>query len=65
MLKFVIILVAACAFAYYAYLNFYDAFVDTPDAPRACTMEAKLCPDGSAVGRSGPNCEFALCPSER
>ncbi len=29
---------------------------------RACTMDAKLCPDGSAVGRSGPNCEFAPCP---
>lgn len=28
-----------------------------------CTMEAKICPDGSAVGRSGPNCEFAPCPS--
>jgi hypothetical protein len=27
-----------------------------------CTMEAKLCPDGSYVGRSGPNCEFAPCP---
>lgn len=29
---------------------------------RACTMEAKLCPDGSSVGRIGPNCEFAPCP---
>lgn len=29
----------------------------------ACTMEAKLCPDGSYVGRRGPNCEFAACPS--
>jgi hypothetical protein len=28
----------------------------------ACTMEAKLCPDGSYVGRTGPNCEFAQCP---
>ena len=28
----------------------------------ACTMEAKICPDGSAVGRSGPKCEFAACP---
>lgn len=27
-----------------------------------CTLEAKLCPDGSAVGRTGPNCEFAACP---
>ncbi|MFA5047821.1 MAG: hypothetical protein WC516_02140 [Patescibacteria group bacterium] len=30
--------------------------------PVACTMEARLCPDGSAVGRSGPKCEFAKCP---
>jgi predicted lipoprotein with Yx(FWY)xxD motif len=28
----------------------------------ACTAEAKICPDGSAVGRTGPNCEFAPCP---
>lgn len=28
----------------------------------ACTMDAKICPDGSAVGRSGPSCEFAECP---
>jgi hypothetical protein len=31
----------------------------------ACTQKAKLCPDGSAVGRTGPNCEFALCPGEK
>lgn len=30
----------------------------------ACTMDAKICPDGSAVGRQGPNCEFAKCPGE-
>ncbi len=28
----------------------------------ACTQEAIQCPDGSYVGRTGPNCEFALCP---
>jgi hypothetical protein len=28
-----------------------------------CTRDAKQCPDGSYVGRSGPNCEF-VCPSE-
>lgn len=33
------------------------------NTPTACTMEAKLCPDGSYVGRSGPNCEFAPCPT--
>lgn len=30
----------------------------------ACTMDAKICPDGTAVGRSGPNCEFEKCPGE-
>ncbi len=30
---------------------------------QACTMEAMICPDGSAVGRTGPNCEFAACPN--
>ncbi|MCK9344883.1 MAG: Gmad2 immunoglobulin-like domain-containing protein [Candidatus Pacebacteria bacterium] len=34
----------------------------TKEGPVACTMEAKVCPDGSAVGRTGPNCEFAECP---
>ncbi|MCX6718334.1 MAG: hypothetical protein NTY81_01880 [Candidatus Staskawiczbacteria bacterium] len=33
--------------------------------PITCTMEAKICPDGSTVGRTGPNCEFAQCPDWR
>ncbi len=39
----------------------FDYFLNE-DEMVACTMEAKLCPDGSAVGRTGPNCEFAACP---
>lgn len=42
-------------------------YVSTHSLPflttKACTMEAKLCPDGSSVGRTGLNCEFALCPT--
>lgn len=34
---------------------------DPPPGP-ICTREAKLCPDGSAVGRRGPDCEFDPCP---
>ena len=36
---------------------------DSPSdqVPIACTMEAKICPDGSAVGRMPPTCEFAPC----
>ncbi len=30
--------------------------------PVVCAMDAKLCPDGSYVARSGPTCEFAACP---
>jgi hypothetical protein len=28
-----------------------------------CTRDAKICPDGTTVGRVGPRCEFAACPS--
>ncbi|GEM_PF-3333106 len=40
---------------------------ETPDMcppirKTVCTQDAKLCPDGSYVGRTGPNCEFASCP---
>jgi len=35
---------------------------DSINEPIFCTQEAKLCPDGSYVGRTGPNCEFAECP---
>lgn len=35
---------------------------DSP--PEGCTEEAKVCPDGSSVGRQGPSCEFAACPDE-
>jgi hypothetical protein len=27
----------------------------------ACTQEAKMCPDGSSIGRTGPECTFSPC----
>ncbi|MDD5391692.1 MAG: hypothetical protein PHE17_01600 [Thiothrix sp.] len=36
-----------------------------PGGGIACTQEAKMCPDGSAVGRTGPHCEFAPCPAAK
>lgn len=53
--KCIIIAVAIMAVAIFA--------TQSPQ-PKACTMEAKLCPDGSAVGRVPPNCDFAPCPDE-
>ncbi len=29
----------------------------------ACTEDARICPDGTGVGRVGPDCEFEECPS--
>ncbi|TSC95054.1 MAG: Uncharacterized protein CEN87_66 [Parcubacteria group bacterium Licking1014_1] len=53
----VVILGAAGYFAYKQYS------VSKEPEQTACTQEAKLCPDGSSVGRAGPNCEFADCPA--
>ena len=35
---------------------------ETTPSMGVCTMEASICPDGTAVGRTGPNCEFEPCP---
>jgi len=65
-----------CAAAGYPILEIYPEQCITPDGrsftrnvPTGsdgvfCTLEAKICPDGSTVGRTGPNCEFTLCPGE-
>lgn len=42
---------------------FASLFTKEQEKPVACTQEAKICPDGSSVGRTGPNCEFAVCPA--
>lgn len=44
----------------YFWLTFTKAEPDPTSI--ACTMEARVCPDGTAVGRTGPNCAFAPCP---
>ncbi len=36
-----------------------------PPTAEICTEDAKMCPDGTAVGRDGSNgCEFFPCPAE-
>jgi len=31
----------------------------------SCTLEAKICPNGTSVSRIGPRCEFDPCPTPR
>ena len=40
----------------------YKNAVEHPNQPVACPADAKLCPDGTAVGRVGLGCEFPACP---
>jgi hypothetical protein len=46
-------------------VGFYSLSSDRRTPPEfACTMDALVCPDGAAVGRTGPSCSFAPCPSK-
>lgn len=54
-----IVLIIVIGLAGFVYRNVMER-TGGPE-PVACTMEAKICPDGSAVGRTGPSCAFAPC----
>jgi hypothetical protein len=56
---FLILLLAVIILAGGYFVSKY--FSQKQTSPVACTMEAKLCPDGSYVGRTGPKCEFTPC----
>lgn len=55
-----IILALVAVLAVVAYVFGAKLLTQSPKQT-ACTLEAKICPDGSSVGRTGPNCEFAAC----
>lgn len=38
--------------------------IDNEVEEEFCTLDAKICPDGTTVGRVVPSCEFAPCPGE-
>ena len=59
-----IIIISICAVIGGLIVFSYYFGLKNAEKPVACTLEAKLCSDGSYVGRTGPNCEFALCPHE-
>jgi hypothetical protein len=58
----IIVLVLVLAGGYYVVKMKKDTAPVPEPQPVACTLDARICPDGSAVGRTGPNCEFAPCP---
>lgn len=56
-----IVFIIVIGVAGFFYRNTFEHPVVAPPQPVACTADAKLCPDGTSVGRSGPNCVFAPC----
>jgi len=63
------LIVIAIAAGVFVYSHVHEASVPpvgqatTTEPVVHCDNDAKLCPDGSTVLRSGAQCEFALCPS--
>lgn len=61
-LKYIILFTAFLTFVAFLVGGFVFGSKENFVNKKTCTMEAKVCPDGTSVGRTGPNCEFASCP---
>jgi len=62
----IILLILALGFTLWSISKQSNSISDTSsnasNSEETCPQEAKLCPDGSSVERTGPNCEFEKCP---
>lgn len=54
-------LLAVIGFASFLYRNTVER-PGTQASDVVCTLEAKICPDGTSVERGGPSCAFSACP---
>ena len=61
-LKIIVISLTAGIVLFTGYMASFKYLKPSPEAV-FCTQDAMQCPDGSYVGRTGPNCEFAVCPN--
>jgi len=66
-MKKIIILIIILLIIWGGYSYFNKNTQPTTEIPNRtdevmCTMDARMCPDGSYVGRQGPNCQFQMCP---
>lgn len=59
----VILIALAMAGGYIVYQKSQIPKIPPPEDQIVCTQDAKLCPDGTSVGRVGPKCEFTPCPN--
>ncbi|MBI3572528.1 hypothetical protein HY091_03290 [Candidatus Kaiserbacteria bacterium] len=54
-----VVLILVVGLGGFAYRN----AVEHPSRPIACPVDAKVCPDGTAVARVGTTCDFPACPA--
>lgn len=59
-----IVLIIVVGIGGFLYRNMLERNTIPQPEVTACTADAKICPDGSSVGRVAPLCEFAACPGE-
>lgn len=62
-MNYKLLIISLLLVSFVGYLS-YSIWTLNQTEPVACTMDAKLCSDGSYVGRVPPRCDFALCPKE-
>lgn len=60
--KWTLFIIIGLAILFATLIGGYLLAAENAVKPIACTAEAKICPDGSSVGRTGPKCEFTKCP---
>ena len=64
-LAFFIVLIAILGVCGFLYRNTLEApnrnTAASTTTQNACALDAKICPDGTSVARTGPNCSFAAC----
>lgn len=64
-LAFFIVLILVLGICGFLYRNTLEApnrnTTATTTTSNACSLEARVCPDGTSVGRTGPDCSFAAC----
>src|SRR3989338_2517093 len=64
-LKIIVLSLTAGILLVSAYVFSFDYFAAQTEQTEQifCIQDTKQCPDGSYVGRTGPKCEFANCPT--
>jgi hypothetical protein len=60
-LAFGIVLILVLGIGSFMYRNVMERPYATAPTAGMCSREARICPDGTSVGRTGPGCTFAQC----